>query len=330
MVDPRVLEKAGIDPTEYSGFAAGFGVERFAMIIHGIKDLREFMKSDKRFLQQFPHFYDDGLTTFLAGEAPYTPPVDLRTDELPDPMNPVVQWEDLLTYNYPAQEVVPSSSEEEEEVDLQQKKTQPEQKQQEKQSQQQPPSTKVQQQTEQPVESSSSKESSSAEIDISSLDIRVGLITKAWEHPEADKLYCEEIDLGEESGPRLIASGLKAYYTVEEMNVGRKVLVVANLKSRKLVGVPSHGMVLCASSADGTSVQFIQPPVDAVVGERITVQGYVGEPATENQVLKKKILDSVFPHLKTNNDCVATYKGVPLMTTAGPCKAASLTNSPIA
>ena len=60
MVDPRVLEKAGIDPNEYSGFAAGFGVERFAMIIHGVKDLREFVKSDKRFLQQFPHFYDDG------------------------------------------------------------------------------------------------------------------------------------------------------------------------------------------------------------------------------------------------------------------------------
>lgn len=61
MVDPRVLEKAGIDPEKYSGFAAGFGVERFAMIIHDIKDLREFVKSDVRFLNQFPHFYDDGM-----------------------------------------------------------------------------------------------------------------------------------------------------------------------------------------------------------------------------------------------------------------------------
>lgn len=65
MVDPRVLEKAGIDPTKYSGFAAGFGVERFAMIIHGVKDLREFVKSDTRFLQQFPHFYDDGKFMIL-------------------------------------------------------------------------------------------------------------------------------------------------------------------------------------------------------------------------------------------------------------------------
>ena len=60
MVDPRVLEMAGIDPEEYSGFAAGFGLERFAMVIHGIGDLREFTKNDKRFVQQFPHFYDDG------------------------------------------------------------------------------------------------------------------------------------------------------------------------------------------------------------------------------------------------------------------------------
>ena len=60
MVDPNVLEMAGIDPNEYTGFAAGFGVERFAMVIHQIADLRDFTKNDKRFLQQFPHFYDDG------------------------------------------------------------------------------------------------------------------------------------------------------------------------------------------------------------------------------------------------------------------------------
>lgn len=60
MVDPAVLEMAGVDPDEYSGFAAGFGVERFAMVIHGITDIREFTKNDIRFLEQFPHFYDDG------------------------------------------------------------------------------------------------------------------------------------------------------------------------------------------------------------------------------------------------------------------------------
>jgi phenylalanyl-tRNA synthetase alpha chain len=61
MVDPRVLEKAGIDPEEYGGFAAGFGLERFAMVMHQITDLREFTKNDARFVRQFPHFYDDGM-----------------------------------------------------------------------------------------------------------------------------------------------------------------------------------------------------------------------------------------------------------------------------
>lgn len=165
------------------------------------------------------------------------------------------------------------------------------------------------------------------EIDVSKLDIRVGVIQKVWEHEEADKLYCEEIDLGEERGPRQIASGLKAHYSLEEMQ-GRKVLVLANLKSRKLVGFPSHGMVLCASSEDGT-VQFVEPPDGAEIGERVMVDGFDGEPATENQVIKKKMLDAIFPDLATDASGVATYKGKPLSTSAGVCKS-GVTNSPIA
>lgn len=53
MVDPAVLEKVGLDPKEWIGFAAGFGVERFAMVMHEIPDIRELYKSDIRFLQQF-------------------------------------------------------------------------------------------------------------------------------------------------------------------------------------------------------------------------------------------------------------------------------------
>jgi aminoacyl tRNA synthase complex-interacting multifunctional protein 1 len=156
------------------------------------------------------------------------------------------------------------------------------------------------------------------EIDISQLDIRVGVITKAWAHEEADKLICEEIDIGEETGPRQIASGLRGYYNADDLE-GQRVLVLSNLKSRKLVGFPSHGMVLCASKDDKT--EFVEPPADAVIGERIFVEGFPGDPATENQVGKKKMLDGIFPDLKTNDEGVATYKGVALTTSAGICKA---------
>ena len=155
-------------------------------------------------------------------------------------------------------------------------------------------------------------------IDISKLDIRVGVIQTAWEHEEAEKLFCEEIDIGEEGGPRRIASGLRAYYTVDDLP-GRRVLVVSNLKARKLAGFESHGMVLCASGDDGT-VQFIEPPDNAEIGERVHVQGFDGAPATENQIIKKKMLDVIIPDLKTNNEGIPSYKGIPLSTSSGPCK----------
>ena len=53
MVDPNVLENCGIDPTKYTGFAFGMGIERIAMLKYGIKDLRLFTENDIRFLKQF-------------------------------------------------------------------------------------------------------------------------------------------------------------------------------------------------------------------------------------------------------------------------------------
>lgn len=53
MVHPKVLEMSGIDPDEYSGFAFGMGVERFAMLRYGVDDLRLFFENDLRFLSQF-------------------------------------------------------------------------------------------------------------------------------------------------------------------------------------------------------------------------------------------------------------------------------------
>lgn len=160
---------------------------------------------------------------------------------------------------------------------------------------------------------------------ITSLDIRVGKITKVWEHPEADKLYCEEIDVGEDE-PRQIASGLKPYMKAEDME-GRKVLVLCNLKARKMLGFASHGMVLCASNEDHTDVKFVNPPIDAEIGERVTVPGFdfegeAGAPMKENPMGKKKIFDKLAPHLVTSTYGVPEFLGRPFMTSAGVCTSA--------
>jgi phenylalanyl-tRNA synthetase alpha chain len=54
MVHPNVLRAVGYDPDRYSGFAFGIGVDRIAMIKHGITDIRMFLANDMRFLEQFP------------------------------------------------------------------------------------------------------------------------------------------------------------------------------------------------------------------------------------------------------------------------------------
>ncbi|CAB9512786.1 Methionine--tRNA ligase [Seminavis robusta] len=162
------------------------------------------------------------------------------------------------------------------------------------------------------------------------LDIRVGKIVKVWNHESADKLFCEEIDLAEEGGPRQIASGLRGHYTLEEMQ-DTKVLVVCNLKAAKIVGFSSNGMVLAAKGEDGAKVELVCPPEDAPVGERVTLEGLEGtfEPLSSAQTKKKKTMDAVAKELKTADGGLATWQGKTIITTKGPCKAATLVGAPI-
>jgi methionine--tRNA ligase beta chain len=153
---------------------------------------------------------------------------------------------------------------------------------------------------------------------VTALDIRVGRIQRVWEHEEAEKLFCEEIDIGEDQ-PRMVASGLRPFFQKEDLE-GRKVLVLCNLKERKLVGFPSHGMVLCASNADHSDVRFISPPMDAKVGERVTFPGWdMEEPMAENKLAKKKVFEQLAPFLRTSQHGVPEFLGAPFMTSAGVC-----------
>jgi len=105
--------------------------------------------------------------------------------------------------------------------------------------------------------------------DFRTLDLRVGKIVSADDHPDAEKLFLLKIDIGEEA-PRQIVAGLRAYYSKEEM-VGRSVILVSNLKPAKLRGLMSQGMLLAADdeSIGGTSVQLLRPTKDLPVGTKM-------------------------------------------------------------
>ena len=105
------------------------------------------------------------------------------------------------------------------------------------------------------------------------VDLRVARITEIERHPEADKLYIETIDAGDEE-PRTIVSGLVPYYKEEEL-LGKNIILVYNLKPAKLRGVKSHGMLLAAeqeTEEDGQTIEvlFVE---DVEPGTRLVLEG---------------------------------------------------------
>ena len=95
--------------------------------------------------------------------------------------------------------------------------------------------------------------------DFQRLAFRVGSIVSAEDHPNADRLVVLKVDVGE-AAPRQIVAGIKASYQAAEL-VGKRVVVVANLKPAKLRGVESQGMVLAATDDAGIVLMSPERPV---------------------------------------------------------------------
>ncbi|XP_076584636.1 aminoacyl tRNA synthase complex-interacting multifunctional protein 1a isoform X2 [Chaetodon auriga] len=162
-------------------------------------------------------------------------------------------------------------------------------------------------------------------VDVSRLDLRVGRIITAEKHPDADSLYVEQVDVGEAS-PRTVVSGLVKHIPLDQMQ-NRMAILMCNLKPAKMRGVVSQAMVMCASSPD--KVEILDPPSGAVPGDRVTFQGFPGEPDKELNP-KKKVWEQVQPDLRTDGQCVATYKGAAFEVAGkGVCKAQTMSNSGI-
>uniref|UniRef100_A0A0B8RRD7 Small inducible cytokine subfamily E, member 1 (Endothelial monocyte-activating) n=1 Tax=Philothamnus irregularis TaxID=1899461 RepID=A0A0B8RRD7_9SAUR len=162
-------------------------------------------------------------------------------------------------------------------------------------------------------------------LDVSRLDLRIGCIMTAKKHPDADSLYIEEVDVGE-ANLRTVVSGLVKHVPLEEMQ-NRMAVFLCNLKPVKMRGVVSQAMLMCASTPE--KVEIIIPPNGVVPGEKITFEGFSGDPEKELNP-KKKIWEEIQPDLQTNGQCIATYKGVPFEVKGkGVCRAPSMANSGI-
>lgn len=148
------------------------------------------------------------------------------------------------------------------------------------------------------------------------IDLRVGHILKAVQHPNADSLYVSTIACGDAPGTdntseyegkivRTVCSGLNGLVPLEEMQ-NRKIVAVCNLKPVTMRGIKSAAMVLAASprpvpgeeDKHGGPVELVNPPAEAEAGERVFFEGWEGEP---EGVLnpKKKVWEDCQPGFTT-------------------------------
>lgn len=137
------------------------------------------------------------------------------------------------------------------------------------------------------------------------VDLRVGHIIKAIKHPDADSLYVSTIDMGDETGPRTVCSGLVNHIPLEEMQ-DRLVVVVANLKPVKMRGIKSAAMVLCA--ANDTSVEFVNPPEGSQPGERLFFETYNTSEPEPVLSPKRKIWETLQPGFTTNEQREVVFR----------------------
>jgi tRNA-binding EMAP/Myf-like protein len=117
---------------------------------------------------------------------------------------------------------------------------------------------------------------------------------------------------------------LEHHFTLEQMQ-GKRLIAICNLKPSKLRGVTSEAMVLCAADKDANIVEFVDPPADAALGSQVKVEGFEGVHDEKNT----KVWSEVVAELKTNDEMVATYKGVPLKVEGHALTVKSLRNVPL-
>ena len=148
-----------------------------------------------------------------------------------------------------------------------------------------------------------------------------------WELIEGSDL----LDLLNDKGGRLNERDAAFYFCQLHQAISfihSNGLVHRDLKPANLRGIMSHAMVLAATSEDGETVELLDPPTVAEIGQRVVCAGFEGEP---DEVLnpKKKVWDQVVVDLFTDEARNACFRGVPLTVNEKPCTVASISKGTI-
>ena len=98
--------------------------------------------------------------------------------------------------------------------------------------------------------------------------LRVATIEAAEAVPKSKKLLRLQVNLGPQLGTRQLVAGIAQYYAPENL-IGKRIVVVANLKPAKLMGVESQGMLLAASTEDGAKLCLVDPGPDMPAGATV-------------------------------------------------------------
>jgi glutaminyl-tRNA synthetase len=179
--------------------------------------------------------------------------------------------------------------------------------------------------------------------DIRRASIRAATILSAEPHPEAENLLVCQVDCGDvgedgtESSPRTVVAGLAGKIPRDQL-VGRKVLAITNLKPAKMRGIESTAMLLAAADTGGGKeeiVELLQVPDNVPNGELIGFEGK--EPCVPDAMLKSKGAMKAWERakagLRLNMDGEASYTDdsgtYRMLSTAGPIRAATLSDAPI-
>ncbi|XP_077381276.1 methionine--tRNA ligase, cytoplasmic-like [Festucalex cinctus] len=156
------------------------------------------------------------------------------------------------------------------------------------------------------------------QMDVSRLDLRAGCIIRTMQLPGTDGLYLQHVDVGE-AHPRTVVSECVPVNQLQNC----MAVLLCNLKPTQVRGVASQAAVVCVRSPG--SVEILAPPIGAVPGDRVTIHGFSGNP--DKELDSAEVCEHVRADLRTDGQCVATYKGVPLEVVGkGVCRAPTLSD----